>query len=304
VSSARMNVSPPDFTLPPFTLESVIEWRDNGDRWKAGVEWEAVCGESDSTYDECVVINAIGGAVTGNPVAFPEPPPKTATGTRQNFGATPFTLYADIECSAVGFYDGSTELARKLFERTEHRELEAVFFSGLVGDAAEAQYPHLASDTAVIDTEDGGTVVRLQLAATIVTGAASCIEVAVGLLESAFADCYTGSGILHVPNELIPLMDSAYLLEREGDQLFTTNGSRVVAGSGYPGSAPDGTVVADVRWIYMTPRIFGYRSDITTNARETTLDRSVNTVMAIAERTYVLGYDCCLVAVPVSLTCD
>ena len=58
-----------------------------------------------------------------------------------------------------------------------------------------------------------------------------------------------------------------------------------------------------VRWIYATPPVFGYRSDVRTFERETTLDRSVNTVKAVAERNYLLGYDCCLVAVPVSLIC-
>lgn len=304
MASSRVNVSPPDFALPRFTLESVIDWREDSDHWRAGVQWESVCGESGSTYDECVVVGATSGAVTGSPVPFPEPSPKTATATRRNFAATPFTLFAEIDCSAVGFYDGSTELVREIFERTEHRELETVFFSGDVDGATDVQYPHLQSDAAVIDTEPGGTQVQLQLAATVVTGAASCIQVALGLLEAEFAECSSGAGIVHVPVDLIPLMAEAYLLERDGDALFTPNGNRVVAGSGYAGSAPDGTVVDGVRWIYMTPPIFGYRSEINTMERETTLDRSVNTVMAIAERTYVLGYECCLVAAPVSLTCD
>jgi hypothetical protein len=56
--------------------------------------------------------------------------------------------------------------------------------------------------------------------------------------------------------------------------------------------------------MYMTPPIFGYRSDVRTFPRVETMDRSVNTVFAIAERNYLLGYDCCLHAVPVALTCD
>ena len=303
MSSTRLNVTPPDFTLPPHSLASVVQWREGERHWKGGVQWETVCGDADSTYDECVVIGSTSGAVTGSPVPFPEPPVKSFTGTRQNYGATPFTIYAEVDCSAVGFYDDSTEWAEQLFQRSEAKELEKIFSSGVVGGQALAQFPHLTADTPVNDVEDGGTVVKLQLAATVVTGAASCIEVALGLLESAFADCYNGRGVVHVPNELIPLMDRAYLLEREGDTLRTTNGNIVVAGTGYSGASPAGATAVDVRWIYMTPQIFGYRSDIRVFPRETTLNRSVDTVKAVAERTYLLGYDCCLVAVPVSLTC-
>lgn len=305
MASSRFDVAAPDFTLPPYSLESAVDWRESSsDRWRAGIQWQTVCGESGSTYDECIIVGATSGAVTGSPVPFPEPSPKAPTAEMRNFAATPFTLFAEIDCSAVAFYPESEELVRAIFERTEHRELESVFFSGNVDGATEAQYPHLAADAPVTDTESGVTVVNLQLAATVVTGAASCIQVALGLLEAEFAECYSGTGIVHVPVDVIPLMAEAYLLERDGDALFTPNGNRVVAGSGYPGSAPDGTVAAGVRWIYMTPPIFGYRSEIETMQRETTLDRSVNTVMAIAERTYVLGYECCLVAAPVALTCD
>lgn len=303
MSSTRLIVNQPDFTLPPYSLVSVVDWRDGDSHWRAGVEWETVCGDSDSTYDECVALGASSGTVTGSPVAFPEPPPKAATATRQNFGATPFTIVAEVDCSSVGFYEDSTEWVRQVFDRTEGKELEAVFATGVVAGQAGVQLPHLQANAAVNDTELNGNLVKLQLAATQVTGTPVCVEVALGLLESAFADCYSGQGIIHVPNELIPLFNQAYLLEREDDQLVTGNGNVVVAGTGYPGNAPDGSTTAGARWIYMTPRIFGYRSEVRTFERETTLDRSVNTVKAIAERTYVLGYDCCLVAVPVSLTC-
>lgn len=303
MASTRLIVQGPDFTLPSYGLESVVDWRDGDPHWRAGVEWEAVCGGADSTYDECVALGSTSGTVTGSPVPFPEPPAKSATAERQNFGATPFTVYAEIDCSAVGFYDGGNELAERRLAMIEGREVEEVFWTGVVAGQTGVQFPHLSSAAAVGDLELDGSSVTLQLASTPVTGVATCPEVALGLLESAFADCYGGQGIVHIPNELIPLFNEAYLLERDGDQLITGNGNVVVAGTGYTGSSPLGVVPADARWIYMTPRIFGYRSEVRTFPRETTLDRSVNTVMAVAERTYLLGYDCCLVGVPVSLSC-
>jgi hypothetical protein len=47
--------------------------------------------------------------------------------------------------------------------------------------------------------------------------------------------------------------------------------------------------------------VFGYRSDVRfTRARES-IDRAENTYKMIAERTYVIGFECCLVAVQFAL---
>ena len=53
----------------------------------------------------------------------------------------------------------------------------------------------------------------------------------------------------------------------------------------------------------MTPPIFAYRTNPRVFSRETTLDRTVNTVEAIAERTYLLGFDCCLFGIAVNTEC-
>jgi hypothetical protein len=64
-----------------------------------------------------------------------------------------------------------------------------------------------------------------------------------------------------------------------------------------------------VAWIYGTGPVFGYRGMEPGPDGQLTdqydirdwLDRSENTMKVIAERTYLLGYDCCLFAVAVSL---
>jgi hypothetical protein len=303
VASTRLIVEPPGFTPRPYSLSSVVTWRDGDRHWQAGVKWQTVCGDAGSTYDECVIIGATSGAVTGDPVPFPAPPAKTFTATMQTFGATPFTIFAEVDCSAVGFYEDSAEYARQVFVEHESTTLEQIFATGVVAGVANAQYPHLQANAAVLDVEAGASVVTLQQAATVVTGGPVCIEVALGLLEAELARCHAGQGIIHVPIELIALMDNAYLLERVGGQLLTGAGNVVVPGAGYLGAGPDGTFTAAVRWMYATPPMFGYRSDIRVMPPVSTLDRTDNTVMAIIERNYVLGYDCCLVAVPVSLSC-
>ncbi len=73
-------------------------------------------------------------------------------------------------------------------------------------------------------------------------------------------------------------------------------------GGGYPGTAPDGSAPAyGVNWMYITGAVFGYRSGIKLNGTKIEhFDRSVNTLKVIAERTYVLGWDCCQFGVAVS----
>jgi hypothetical protein len=47
--------------------------------------------------------------------------------------------------------------------------------------------------------------------------------------------------------------------------------------------------------------VFGYRSDVFfTQARES-IDRAENTYRMLAERTYVLGFECCLIATQFAL---
>jgi hypothetical protein len=53
--------------------------------------------------------------------------------------------------------------------------------------------------------------------------------------------------------------------------------------------------------MYATGAVFYFRGDVMVNPRAESLDRSVNTVKMIAERTYVLGWDCCHFAVQTSL---
>lgn len=297
-TGARLPVNPPAFTLPPYGLLTAVEMRNPGDpHWQAGVEWQSICGGGGSTYDECVWLNATTGDV------LDEPPAKSATADTDTWGATPFTVFEEIDCSPVGFIADSEAKARETLLRNEQYQVEQIFWTGAVAGVADAQYPHLASTTAVVATEASGFTVTLQNAATTITGTGLCAQAALGQLEGAFADCYRGTGIIHVPLDLIPYFDEAYLLHREGNRLVTTNGNTVVAGSGYPGTSPAGATTAGHQWIFMTPPVFAYRSNVRVFPQESTLDRNVNTVKAIAERNYLLGYDCCLVAVAVSTEC-
>jgi hypothetical protein len=126
---------------------------------------------------------------------------------------------------------------------------------------------------------------------------------ALGAVESALANCLRGvQGIIHISNDIASVLAEANLLVRDGPRLRTWNGNLVVVGNGYPRSGPDGSDPGlGYGWMFGTGPIFAYRSDIhVLLENNSALNRTDNTVKAIAERTYLLGYDCCLVAALVS----
>jgi hypothetical protein len=85
---------------------------------------------------------------------------------------------------------------------------------------------------------------------------------------------------------------------REGGRLFTYAGSPVVIGGGY-GSATD---TADTATIALTGPMIMYRGEINTQANA--VAKATNQVSIIAERDYVVGWDCNAYAVRISLCHD
>ena len=75
-----------------------------------------------------------------------------------------------------------------------------------------------------------------------------------------------------------------------------------MVGGGYTGSGPDGAAAAaGTSWIYATGPGFGYRSNVYVSPVRESLDRSTNTLHMLAERTYVVGFTCCLLAAHIAL---
>jgi hypothetical protein len=285
----RLYVAPPSFTPAPYGLLSVAQARydETNPHWRAGVTWQSLCGIADSTYDSCLAVTG-----TGDP---PDPPSKAATATWQARGATPFTVYAEFDCSPAVFAAQSQRLGEESLTRTESWQVEQAFWTGLAGGQTVV-FPHLAADAQVLDTEG----VLLQTASTAVTGVVDIVE-GLGTIEKALADCLNGVGVIHVPAELIPTMSALSLLVEDRGRLRTWNGNWVAAGAGYPGTAPDGTApAAGTSWIYGTGPVFAYRSAVEVMPLSSIVNRSNNDVQAIAERTYVLGFDCCHVAALIS----
>jgi hypothetical protein len=297
MANARLYVDPPPFQSTPFGLLSVMQFRDNTDpHWQAGITYEPLCASASTIFDTCMVTG------TGGPG-----PTKTATTTRVTRGALPFTVFEEVDCGPIHWTDAEA-FAQQALLNSESYQLERVFWTGLAGPVGNQAVinPHLAANAILYDQSGPTNSILLQPAAAPVTGTAVDPVEGLGLIEKALGDAYNGVGIIHMPVNVIPHFSMSRLLV-DGPRLKTWNGNLVAAGTGYPGTGPDGTLPpAGQTWIYATGPVFGYRGQVrvlpigVNNAarnQQTGFDRNVDTVKAIAERTYVVGWDCALIAV-------
>lgn len=294
----RLIVDPPAWTRSPYGLLGSIDMRTEASgHWQMGVTWEDICGGTGTTVADCDTSAPV---VTGYGMI----PSLAQTTSRTIYGATPFTVYAEVDCSPVDFYENRDALMAAALSRFEDYQVERTFWTGIAmdrnnsGGFANAVLPHLAANTAVTETQLGRTT-TLQMASTVVTGVALNAVDALGVLEGALVGCLGGQGVIHVPQALAPTL--ALLLKPQGGRLVSPNGNTVIIGGGYPGTSPTGAAPASgTCWMYATGPVFGYRSPpimrLMDEPASAPVDRNINTVKAIVERTYVLGFDCCLFA--------
>lgn len=278
---------PAVFTPLPYGLWDTVQHpAANGAHWQQGITWIERCPTGDSTYDECLAVTGTG--------APPEPPPKTANVDQAFRGATPFTVYAEFECSPVGIPEAES-IASDALDRVEQQQVEAAFWTGAAGGQAVV-FPHLAANTEVVD----GDVVLQLVATTAVTG--TDVAHTLGVLEQELTDCYAGQGLIHVPRTALPTLAAWNLLREVDGRLYTPAGNLIVVGGGYTGTGPDGAApAAGTTWIYATGAAWGYRSDVYVSRLRDSLDRSSNTIRMLAERTYTIGFECCLLAAHIVL---
>lgn len=295
--SMRLVVEPPVFQPSPYGLLTVADPRPTTDpHWQMGITYVDTCGGAGVTLDPCTTSAP---AITGAGSI----PSKAPTTTRSMWGATPFTIFVEVDCSPVDFWERREDVMRQALNRFESFQVERTFWTGLApernnsGGTANGVFPHLAANAAVIETGNIGPAITLQQAATVPTGAALNAVDALGVLEGALAGCLNGTGTIHVPQALAPTL--ALLLQKQGNRLVTPNGNTVAIGAGYPGTSPSGTAPAlGTAWMYATGPVIMYRSEPNMRLLEGggLLNRSIDTVKAIVERTYLLAYDCCLFA--------
>lgn len=284
MAGARQIIDGPVFTPLPYGLWDVLQKpTPSSPHWQNGVTWIGRCPTGGTTYDECI-------SPTDTGEAPPAPPAKTANVEQEPRGASPFTAIAQFECSPVGLADAES-VASDALARVEQQQVEAAFWTGTAGGQTVV-YPHLAADAEVVD-EQG--IVLQSVASPVVTGTDAAH--ALGALEQALGACYAGQGLIHVPRSALDTLAAWNLVREDGGRLYTPAGNLVVVGSGYTGSGPDGAApAAGTAWIYATGAAFGYRSEPYVTPVRESLDRSSNTLRMQAERTYVIGFECCHLA--------
>ena len=293
----RQLVDPPTFADRNYGLLSVVQARyDVPDQhWRNGVTWSDICGLGGTTYDPSCLASG-----TGN-----TPAEKSDNIDFEHFGATPFAVVAEVDCSPVGYSaEEQRQRAVDALTRTEAAQVEAAFWTGTAGGDTNKALPHLAASAAIEDSSTQVVTITMQCATQTITGASTPLDIVegIGRLEAAASACYSGQLTLHVPLVLGQALQDHHLVKADGGQLKTEATNNLVAlGAGYPGTSPAGVATDGVAWVYATGPVFAYRSSPETFRFDQMLDREANLLKSIVERTYVLGYSCCcLYAVPIS----
>lgn len=132
----------------------------------------------------------------------------------------------------------------------------------------------------------------LLLAATPAASTAPTIEAAIGLAEATMPSLYGGTPTLHMNRLAATLGGSAAALRVDGARLRSFLGSPVVAGGGYGDAGEDDLeVIASGGLVVIRSEVFDLGDHI---------DQATNTLSAVVERTYAVGWDCTAVRVTVS----
>jgi hypothetical protein len=193
-----------------------------------------------------------------------------------NGEASPFTVIGHFTCSPMGNSpQNAQERANRHLLQREERVVELAFWTGHLGNN-----PHLVGSVPTVLTAD-----------TFAT--------ALGALEEHIALEYGSLGVIHMTRTAALIAIGLGLAVTSGGRLTTVLGTPISAGGGYPGTGPTGDPNADpadgFSWMWVTPPVFGYRSEVFNSSSRPgdLLDRDQNNLYAVAERSYLLGFDDC-----------
>lgn len=278
----------------PYGLLEVASVPPDGDRhWQAGIIFQSPCVSGATTYDECLT-------VTGSGVP-PAPSAKAENVDLSLRGATPFTVYAECSCSPVGTVGERDQLAEQALQQSQGWQVERAVWTGMAG-GQDVVWPRLAGDTAAVYVQGSSSIL---LQSPVVTGGGPYDAAeGLGVLESALADCLRGAaGVIHVPQVALPSLAARALVKPQGARLVTAAGNTVAVGSGYPGTAPNGDAPSTGQaWVYATGPVFAYRSPVRSiRDPAQAMNRAENTLHLLAERTFLVGWGCCVFGVLLQL---
>jgi hypothetical protein len=238
--------------------------RNGGTRYET-----AICGIGQGYEIECLLDqNSKAGFWTGNGLT--------------NVVGLPFMVAATVQCGSAGYtFDEQRAFVIERLKGVEQSMVEQIFSNSSFG-----QGPGLV-------TADG---------ITTVTGAGDTVVQVLSELERARYCGFTGNttqygvpGYLHVAIPVFNALKEAHLIEFDGTRWRTPIGTVVSTGC-YANNDPAGAAPADgVFWMYLTGQTTVWRTsdnDIQVAPVEGSLNRATNQMLMLAEREYVVTYEC------------
>lgn len=251
-------VAAPARTARPYGLGSVFGWR-TGDRWEAGVTWTALSCEP-------VLGRSGASCVTDEADTIPGlPKPVEDAGGPLPGEATPFVLFGLYRCLSVGTpVDEAQAWAEAALASGEEARAEQALWFGDLGNVPNFSGANGYDAPVDVGTFDDPVEALAQVEQSVATGIGS-------------------QGVIHMSPAMATRL-AKYLDPRGARQYTRAMGTPVVVGAGYP----DGAIVG-------TAPLFGYRGEVFNNSGRIgdLLDRAYNWMNAIAERTYLVGFDPC-----------
>lgn len=194
----------------------------------------------------------------------------------------PFIVAATVTCGTVGF----TYEEQRAFVLERLRGVEQSLVESIFSDSTFGQQPGLrAADGIVTVAGAGDTVVDVlsELERARYCGA-------VGNTAR-----YGPPGYLHAPIPVFNALKSEHMIDFDGTRWRTPMGTVVSAGC-YSNNDPAGVAPADgVFWMYLTGQTTIWRtpdSEVQIAPVEGSLNRTTNQMLMLAEREYVVTYEC------------
>lgn len=217
-------------------------------------------------------------------------PPSAQASKAANFGAgvenvlgSPFIVYATLTCGAAGFtHDELSSLVVQRLKSVEQGVVEEALSTGTFG-----QDPSLLAADGITTVVGGGTT-----AVEVI----SELERAMYCSTTGISSGYGTLAYLHMPIPVFNELKSQHLIDFGPDNRWHTPMGTVVSTGCYAGNTPAGAAPADgTFWVYITGQTTVWRtpdSEIFVSPAEGALNRTTNQFRMLAEREYVVTYEC------------
>lgn len=201
---------------------------------------------------------------------------KLFTGSLETVLGAPFMVTATFSCGSVGFTEAEfRSFAVEKLKSVEQSVVESIFSTGTFGASPALVNPGIT---------------------TVVGGGVTTGEVLSELERALYCTSQYGvPGHLHVPIPVFNDLVERTLISFDGARWRTAIGTIVSTGC-YAGNTPDGVVPADgTFWMYLTGQTTIWQvpdSAIQIAPVEGSLNRTTNQMLMLAEREYVVTYEC------------